>query len=65
MSGFDNAKVAPPFFRGRPGNQILSAISVTEIRANFSPEHHALNLMKHAESCEITFGKAPSVSVLS
>ena len=53
------------FFRARPGNRILSAISVSEIRANFAPEHHALNSMRPAKSSEITFRKAPSVSGLA
>jgi hypothetical protein len=39
-----------PFLKGQPGNQISSAISVMEIRANFVPEHRALNLMMHAKS---------------
>src|SRR5258706_10869076 len=38
------------FLKGQPGNQISSAISVMEIRANFAPEHRALNLMRHAKS---------------
>src|SRR5882724_8387032 len=41
------------YFRAQPGNQILSAISVTEIRASFAPERHALNLMRHAKSSNL------------
>ena len=52
MSGFDNAKVDAAFFEGQPGNQISSAISVMEIRANFAPEHRASNLMRHAKSSD-------------
>src|SRR5712671_1900086 len=42
-----------PFLKGQPGNQISSAISVMEIRANFIPEHRALNLMRHAKSANL------------
>ena len=41
-----------PFLKGQPGNQISSAISVMEIRANFAPEHRVLNLMRHAKSSD-------------
>src|ERR1043166_9347008 len=43
-----------PFLKGQPGNQISSAISVMEIRANFTPEHRALNLMRPAKSSDRT-----------
>ncbi len=52
MSGFDNAKVDAAFFEGQPGNQISSAISVMEIRANYAPERRVLNLMRHAKSSD-------------
>src|SRR6266403_1542986 len=42
-----------PFLKGQPGNQISSAISIMEIRANFAPEHRALNLMRHAKSSNL------------
>src|ERR1700722_16286821 len=42
-----------PFLKGQPGNQILSAILVMEIRANFTPEHRALNLLRHAKSSNL------------
>src|SRR5438874_642652 len=41
-----------PFLKAQTGNQISSAISVMEIRANFAPEHRALNLMRHAKSSD-------------
>src|SRR5258706_3465719 len=40
------------FLKGQPGNQISSAISVMEIRANFAPEHRALILLRHAKSSD-------------
>src|SRR5215831_21259348 len=43
-------KWTPRFFRGHPGNQILSVISVMEIQANFAPGLHALNSMRLAKS---------------
>src|SRR2546427_7282648 len=41
-----------PFLKGQLGIQISFAISVMEIRANFAPEHRALNLMRHAKSSD-------------
>src|SRR6266436_1593572 len=41
------------FLKGQAGNQISSAISAMEIRANFTPEHRALNLMRHAKSSSL------------
>src|SRR5215471_5272327 len=46
-------KWTPPFFRGRPGNQILSVISVTEIRANFAPGLRDSISTKRAKFCNL------------
>src|SRR5215475_853548 len=49
-------KWTPPFFRGRPGNQILSVISVMEIPTNCTPGLHGSILAKRVKSYSLGRG---------
>src|SRR5215467_857437 len=51
-------KWTPPFFRGHPGNQILSVMSVMEIPGNFPPGLHAWNSTKPAKSYNLGRGRS-------